>query len=147
MTRTVTLTLSARTVNGASTGLVNINFKQDPQISQSVDLGTGTQPEAMYKLTIDSLNYAQRVQKASSVPIAFELIVDQLTASQISGVAKCKAANLQPLLAQALEAMHGLTVSIGTGNSIPAVVPMSEAVSTVLPVFGGERGENTAPWD
>ena len=145
----VVFTLSASTTAGASKGFATIAHK-GVSTTQFVDLGRGTQPEAMYKITIAALEHAQRVQKLSVVPIRFEIIVDQLTCTQLLGTAKCKAANLQPLLAQALEAMNGISVVFGTPDKTPAehlTLPVSESPVAAFSAISAVRGAEIAPWD
>ena len=110
----VKISLAAGTRNGTSHGIATVTNGQYVRVD-TVDLHRGTQPEAMYKLVIATLEYARRVVTfAKGVPVSFELTVDNLTATQINGTAKCHAPNLLPLWARAKKAMEGLDVTIRT---------------------------------
>lgn len=111
----VKIDLAASTKNGTSHGVATIVQNSTVVRIDTVDLHRGTQPEAMYKLVIATLEYAHRVMAfAKGVPVSFELTVDNLTATQINGTAKCQAPNLLPLWARAKKAMEGLDVTIRT---------------------------------
>jgi ribonuclease HI len=91
-------------------GSVAVLYKGKVEKIERFEFGSSTSNEAEYKAFIAGLEYAQGVV-SKNPHVQFEWIIrtdSQLVATQVRGVAKCKAPHLKPLCERATAALRTL---------------------------------------